>query len=259
MSFHWLERIKIPHVLTLITGVILVATLLTYIIPSGSYERKSKDFEGLTRTVVVPGTYKQAEKHLSLRGLVLGEEVDGKTTPASLHSFLTAIPRGMEEAADIIFFIFIIGGVFGILQRTGTISAVIHQLLGRFRNSAPTLTIILMTLFAAGGSTLGMAEEFIPMVPILLLVSKELGYDRIYGFALVLLAAETGFAAATTNPFTINVAQGIAELPLNSGIGLRVIFFLVILTKGRGGARRLTGAVPETPTPRSSRPAARYG
>ncbi len=229
MSTSFFQRIKIPHVFTLLTGVIFVSTLLTYIIPSGSYQRQTQEIGGQTRTIVVPGTYQQSEKHISLRGIVIGEDVEGKTTPASLHSFLTAIPRGLKKAADIIFFIFIIGGVFGIFQRTGTISGVIHKLLGKFGQSGPLLTIILMFVFAAGGSTLGMGEEYIPLVPILLMVSKELGYDRIYGLALVMLAADMGFAAATTNPFTVNVAEGIAELPLNSGLWLRAIFFLVIM------------------------------
>ena len=81
-----------------------------------------------------------------------------------------------------------------------------------------------------------MGEEFIPLVPVFLIVSKKLGYDRIYGMALVFVAAETGFAASTTNPFTVNVAQGIAELPLNSGIPLRLVFF--------GCAMTVTGHLP---------------
>ncbi len=229
MSTSFFDRIKVPHVFTLLTGVIFLGTLLTYIIPSGTYQRETKEIGGTTRTIVIPGSYQQTDKHLSLKGVILGEEVEGKTTPASLHNFLTAIPRGLEQAADIIFFIFIIGGVFGILQRAGTINAVIHKLLEKFGHSGVALTIILMSVFALGGSTLGMGEEFIPLVPIILLVSKELGYDRIYGLAMVMLAADVGFAAATTNPFNVIVAQGISELPLYSGMWLRLIFFLVIL------------------------------
>jgi len=87
-----------------------------------------------------------------------------------------------------------------------------------------------------------MGEEFIPLIPVFLIVSKRLGYDRIYGMALVLVAAEVGFAASTTNPFTVNVAQGIAELPLNSGLTLRIIFFGFAIVVGityllRYGAR----------------------
>jgi len=85
-------------------------------------------------------------------------------------------------------------------------------------------------VLSIGGSTLGMGEEFIPLVPVFLLVSKRLGYDRIYGLALVLVAAQVGFAASTTNPFTVCVAQGIAELPLYSGLELRLVFYVCAIT-----------------------------
>jgi len=92
------------------------------------------------------------------------------------------------------------------------------------------VTITVMLTLATGGSTLGMGEEFIPLVPVFLLLSQRLGYDRLYGLSLVFLAAEMGFASATTNPFTINIAQGISELKLNSGIGLRIVFFVSCMT-----------------------------
>jgi len=135
----------------------------------------------------------------------------------------------MEAAADIIFFIFVVGGVFGILQKSGAIVSGVHSLLTRFRHSGTLLIVLLMTAIAIGGSTLGMGEEFIPLVPLFLIVSKELGYDRVFGLALVFVAAETGLAASTTNPFTVNIAQGIAELPLNSLIGFRSIFLMCAL------------------------------
>jgi len=225
-----LQRIQVPHVLTLLTGVVLFCSLLTYFIPAGHYEREQLVVGGLERNVVVPGTYETLPKHYSLKGLFVSDEREGYASPVSLEKFLSAIPRGMVEAGDIIFFIFIVGGVFGILQRTGTIVAVVHGLLERFGNSGPALTIVLMTVIAVGGSTLGMGEEFIPLIPVFLIVSKELRCDRIYGMALVFVAVEVGFAAATTNPFTVNIAQGIAELPLNSAIPFRVVFLVCSLT-----------------------------
>lgn len=229
MNFSFLRRIKIPHVFALLTGVILFASVMTYIVPSGEYQREERQIGTLTRTVVIPGTYESFPKHVSAEGVFLGASEEGMASPTSVVGFLSAIPRGMEGAADIIFFIFVIGGVFGILSRTGTINAAIQSLLNRFSNSGPLLTIIMMVTLAIGGSTLGMGEEFIPLVPIFLIVSKRLGYDRIYGLALVLLAAETGFAAATTNPFTVQIAQGIAEVPLGSGIGFRLVFLVCCL------------------------------
>ncbi len=226
------RRFQVPHVFVLLTLVVLVCSVFTWIVPSGQYDRETKLVQGHERTLLVPGTYHHVDKHLSLKGALLGDPVEGKATPVGFQSFLSAIPRGLEAAADIIFFIFIIGGTFGILQRTGVITAAIGRLLNKLGDRGPALTVVLMVVMAIGGSTLGMGEEFIPLIPVFLIVSKRLGYDRIYGMALVLVSAEVGFAASTTNPFTVNVAQGIADLPLNSGLTLRIIFFCFAIVVG---------------------------
>lgn len=226
-----LKRLHIPHVFALLTIVTALSAIATWIVPSGEYRRESRKIEGRERTVVVPGTFRGEPKAISLRGALLGGEApEGTSRPVSVVGLLTAIPRGLEDSADIIFFIFILGGTFGILQRTGTVPAAIRALLDRFGHSAPLITVLVMLAVGAGGSTLGMGEEFIPLIPVFLVISTRLGYDRIYGLALVLLGADIGFAAATTNPFTVNIAQGIAELPLNSGMGLRLAFFAVAMT-----------------------------
>ncbi len=225
-----LKNLKVPHVFVLLASVILVCSILTYFIPSGEYERQDRQIGQLARTVVIPGTFQELPKHISFKGIFLGDQVAGHASPVSILQYLSAIPRGMEQAADIIFFIFIIGGAFSIINRTGTIVAVIQALLKRFSSSGIALTIVVMVAISIGGSTIGMGEELIPLVPFFLLLSKELGYDRIFGLALVFLAAEVGFAAATTNPFTVQIAQGIAEVPPGSGIGFRTLFYLVIIT-----------------------------
>ena len=219
------RRIKVPHVFALLTGVVFVCSLLTYVVPSGEFERETRMVGGTERTVLLAGTYESIPKHVSPKGVVFQDPADGFASPVSVEGFLSAIPRGMIEAADIIFFIFIIGGVFGILQETGTIPAFLHAVLEKLRGSWKLLTVVLMTLIAVGGSTLGMGEEYIPLVPIFLIVAREIGVDRIYGLALVYVAGQVGFAAATTNPFTVNIAQGIAGVPLNSAIGFRLAFF----------------------------------
>ncbi len=229
MAAFKLAQLKVPHVFVLLTGVILFASLATWIIPSGSYERHTIQVGSLERNVIVPDSYSETPKNYSLEGVLLTTDAEGAASPVSAQGFLSAIPRGMEAAADIIFFIFVVGGVFGILQKSGAIVSGVHSLLIRFRHSGTLLIVLLMTAIAIGGSTLGMGEEFIPLVPLFLIVSKELGYDRVFGLALVFVAAETGFAASTTNPFTVNIAQGIAELPLNSLIGFRSIFLVCAL------------------------------
>jgi len=86
-----------------------------------------------------------------------------------------------------------------------------------------------MLIIGIAASTLGMGEELLPLIPLFLVVSKQLGYDRIMGVAIVWLAAEIGFAAATTNPYTVQIAQNLAQVPLNSGIEFRVLFFIVAM------------------------------
>ena len=103
------------------------------------------------------------------------------------------------------------------------------RLVDRLQHRGPLLTVAVMVVFAVGGSTLGMGEEFIPLVPVFVLVARRLGYDALYGMAMVEVAGQVGFAASTTNPFTVSVAQGIAELPLHSGMGLRVAFLVCAL------------------------------
>jgi uncharacterized ion transporter superfamily protein YfcC len=222
-------RLRVPHVFVLLSLVILVCAAATWVVPSGQYERQTREVSGVSRSLVVPGTYEPVAKHHSLRGAVLGEDVPDRATPVGLMGVLSAIPRGMEAAADIIFFIFVIGGVFGILERTGVITATVGGLLSRLRHRGAVLTVVLMTVLAVGGSTLGMGEEFIPLVPIFVLVARRLGYDALYGVAMVEVAGQVGFAASTTNPFTVTVAQGIAELPLHSGMPLRIVFLAVAL------------------------------
>ena len=232
-SLGWLQRLKIPHVFPLLVGVIFLCSILTWVVPSGTYEREARQVGPVERNVVLPGTYETLPKEISVSGLARGlipeEEGDEGAHPVSFLGFLSAVPRGLEQSADIVFFIFIIGGVFAILDRVGLIPALLEELHQRFGNSAPTLTVVLMVVIAIGGSTLGMGEEFIPMVPLFLMLSKRMGYDRIYGLAMVMLAADVGFAAATTNPFTVNIAQSIAELPLNSAKAFRITFLVCCL------------------------------
>jgi uncharacterized ion transporter superfamily protein YfcC len=233
MSSEKSRRFKIPHVFVLLTVIIFFCSLLSYVVPSGIYQRETINIEGSSRTVVIPGTYSKLTKHISLKGIFIGDSMDHGASPVSLLGFLTAIPRGMADVKDvpnIIFMLFIIGGVLGIFQRTGTITAAIQALFERFSNSGPVLTVTLMVAVGIGGSTFGMGEELIPLVPIFLMVSYRLGYDRIYGMSIVYLGALVGFAAATTNPFTVQIAQGIAEVPPGSGILFRIVFFVVIMS-----------------------------
>lgn len=226
------SKISIPHVFIFLSIIILFCSLLTYIVPSGSFERKTETFKKIERTTVIPGTYQEIPKHYSVKGLILGDNVAGKASPTSLLGLFSSIPKGMNQAASLIFFIFIIGAVFNLIQHTGTLNVFVFRLLKKFRNSPVLLTFILYTGFAFAATFLGMGAEFIPLIPILLILSKEMGYDRVFGVSILLIPEGIGWSTAITNPFNVQIAQQIAQLPMGSGILLRIIMFLVCFTLG---------------------------
>jgi len=228
----FLSTLRIPHVFIFLSGIILFCSLLTYIVPSGSYDRATKLYNHIEQTVIVPGSYHEIPKHYSVKGLILGEDIDGEASPTSLLGLFSSIPKGMNQAAALIFFVFIIGAVFNVIQHTGTINVFVFKLLKRFKTTPVLLTFILFTAFALASTFLGMGAEFIPLIPILLILSKEMGYDRLFGVSILLIPEAIGWSTAITNPFTVQIAQQIAELPIGSGMALRIIMFLVCFVVG---------------------------
>lgn len=220
------QPLKIPHAFTLLFSVAFVCAILTYFLPSGAFDREVKMVDSHPRTLVVPGSYTPVPKHYSLQAFLFGEAPEGTVAPESMMGLLTAPPRGLEKTADIIFFLFMIGGTMGVLRYSQLITASIQFLLRRFGGSDRWVTALLIFLMSIGSSTMGMSEEYVALIPVFLVLAYRLGYDRIYGLSMVLIPSVVGFACSTTNPFTIHVAQGIAELPINSGILLRVLFFI---------------------------------
>src|SRR5210317_2046008 len=171
------SSLRIPHVFIFLSGIILFCSVLTYIVPSGSYERSTKVFNHVEQTIIVPGSYHEIPKHFSFIGLILGAEIEGKASPTSLLGLFSSIPKGMNQAAALIFFVFIIGAVFNVIQHTGTVNVFVFKLLKKFKSKPILLTFILFTGFALSATFLGIGTEFIPLIPILLILSKEMGYD----------------------------------------------------------------------------------
>lgn len=223
-----LKRFNFPHVFIFLSGIILFSSLLTYIIPSGEFERTTRQLGMTEQTVVVPGSYKQLPKHFSLKGLLLGEKVEGKASPISLLGLFTAIPKGLNQSAALIFFVFTIGAVFNLIRHTGTVHVLIFGMMRRFRHR-PNLLLLGIYAFILFLSTfLGSGQEFMPLIPVFLIISKEYGYDRIFGLALLLVPFALGWTVALTNPFTVQIAQTVAEVPIGSGIGMRLILLVII-------------------------------
>ena len=225
-------KFKIPHVFIFLSAIILFCAALTYVIPSGSFERTTRMYGEIEQSVVVPGSYRELPKHFSVKGIFIDEKVAGKASPISLLGLLTAIPKGMQQSAALIFFIFIVGAVFNIIIHTGTINAVLFSLIQKFRDSPTKLFFLIFLAISMMTSFMGVVSELIPLIPLFLLLSKEFGYDRMFGFALMTFPLFIGWTAAITNPFNVTIAQQIAELPLGSGMGLRVVLFIVFIAIG---------------------------
>lgn len=221
-----MARIRVPHTLVLLFAMVALALLATYVLPAGSFERVQH--EGHEQ--VVPGSYHRLP--------------DAPRLP--WWSLFTAVPKGLAEAHEIVFFIFLVGGAFGVLRATGAVDAGIGMLLDRL-GSYPSLLIGgAMGAFALGSATIGMAEEYIPFVPVLVALCLGLGFDRMTGVGTLCVGYGVGYGAAMINPFTVLVAQDIAGLPPTSGIGYRAVllgvFFAIGFLHVRSYARRVAAA-----------------
>lgn len=198
---------RFPDSLVLIFAMIVVAQLLTYVLPAGEYERQERR--------VLPGTY---------------HTVDAAPLPA--HAFLTSIPKGMEKGADIIFFVFIVGGVIGVVRATGAIDSILGASIRAFGRRPVWLVAGMVTLCALGSSTVGMAEEYMPFVPILVTMCLALRMDAVVALGIIYVGAGVGYGCAALNPFTVMIAQRIADLPLTSGQPFRWGLLVVCLVVG---------------------------
>lgn len=134
-----MQNFKIPHVFIFLFWIIIFCSVLTYFIPSGSYERMTRDYNGRMQTVVVPNSYEQIPKHYSFKGVIVGEDIEGKSTPISLLGILGAIPKGLGDSAVLVFYVFIIGAVITLIQYTGTFNAFLFGLISRFRKKPKQL------------------------------------------------------------------------------------------------------------------------
>lgn len=195
------------HVYVLLVGVLMMLTALTYVIPAGEYETFDDPVSG--RTLLLPGSYHQVD-----------------ASPVSFFSMVGSIQRGMIDASDIIFFILFAYGFVNVLIESGTLFGAVGAMLRRFKGVGTLIIPSFMFLFGILGSTVGIFEEVYGLIPAFMGIFLALGYDGLVGGAVVVVGVATGFAAATLNPFTIGVAQKIAQLPFGSGWPFRVAVFI---------------------------------
>lgn len=206
------EKKKTLHPLIIICSLVVVAAILTYIIPAGQFDRVTDEVTG--RTVVVANSYQQVESN-----------------PVSIGGFLLSFYQGIQGAVNIIAFLMLIGGAFGVINATGAVAALMSKFIKHFKseNSKYLLIVALFTFFVLCGGTFGMALEGLVFAPFIIMLMKKLGYDEMLGIAIPVVGSSVGYATAYLNPGSLGIAQGIAELPFTSGIVLRIIFMIILI------------------------------
>lgn len=200
---------KFPEAITIIMIIMIVFIVLTWIIPAGEFQ-----FELINgRNYLIPGSFRFSEP-----------------SPQGLAAFLMAPIKGFVQAGLIIGFCFLVGGSFGILNRTGAIDAGLIAMLRKTagkQRSKRMVIVLLMLIFSVCGATFGMSESVLVFIMLTIPMARAMGYDSITGLSVSFLAAGVGFAGALTNPFTIGIAQGIAGLPIFSGWEYRLLVWFV--------------------------------
>lgn len=203
------KKILIPHTFTIIFLLIVFMAILTWIIPSGQFQRKEID----NRLVVVPNTYEYV-----------------KENPQSIEDIFRAPIDGFVDAAEIVGFVLLVGGSFGIVNKTGAIEAGINAVVKKLRGNEIIIIPISMILFSLGGTVFGMAEETLPFYMIFVPLMLTIGYDSLTAVATVFLGAMTGNIASTINPFSVGIAQALAQITPGSGIGFRFLIYIILIT-----------------------------
>jgi uncharacterized ion transporter superfamily protein YfcC len=194
---------RMPHTLTLLFILMVAALAATWIIPQGAFETALNESG---RAMVVPGTY----------------EVSADRTILTPWDFFRAIPRAFAAAQDIIFFLFIIGGVLAVIRATGTIDALLGRLLEGFGSRPAILIFAVIFVFALTSSAVGASGEYIPFVLILVALCRAMRLDAMTAVGMIVAGYGIGYGMASFNQYTVVIAQGIADVPIYSGAGIKL-------------------------------------
>ena len=193
----------------LVFAIMACVAMLTWVLPTGQYDR----IEEAGRTMAVAGSFHPVAK-----------------APQGIGEILAAPVKGFEKCAGIIAFILVVGALFTIIERTGAVHTVIKKI-SAFFSTHPRCTKLFIPvcifLFSLCGAMFGMEEETLIFIPIFIPLALSLGYDTVVGMSLPFIGAFTGFSSAFVNPFTVGIAQSIAELPMYSGWEYRLIVWFI--------------------------------
>lgn len=204
------KKFSFPHPIVTLFSVIVLLAICSYFIPAGLYDRVIDPETG--RSIVDPNSFHYVAQ-----------------APASFLDIFRSVIKGMGAGQEIIFFILIVGGSFQIITSTGAIESGIGHLAIRTKKNGIMMVPILIAVFSISGATFGISEENMVLIPIGIALARALGYDAIVGMTMITLGSMCGFAAGPMNPFTVGVAQDLAELPMYSGMWYRVICWIIMV------------------------------
>ena len=237
------KRFTLPSAYTILFALIVLAAIATWLVPAGTYD-VTEDGEP------IPGTYHEVESNpqriivdsvtAPINGLYGIEDETGNINYYNSGTLFGAI--------DVALFIIVIGGFLGVTMKTGAIQAGIGRLVARLRGKESWMIPILMTVFAIGGTTYGMAEESLAFYALVITVMIAAGYDALTGAAIVLIGCGVGTLGSTINPFATGIASGFADIPISDGIIGRLVILIVGLAIGIFFVMRYAAKVKRDPT-----------
>jgi uncharacterized ion transporter superfamily protein YfcC len=237
------KRFTLPSAYTILFALIVLSAIATWVVPAGTYDL-NRDGEPM------PGTYHEVPSNpqrilvdsltAPINGLYGIENREGNINYYNAGTLFGAI--------DVALFILVIGGFLGITMRTGAIQGGIGLLVGRFRGRERWLIVILMIVFAIGGTTYGMAEESLAFYALVITVMIAAGYDSLTGAAVLLLGCGVGVIGSTINPFATGIASGFAGIQISDGLIGRVVILIAGLAIGITFVLRYADRVKADPT-----------
>lgn len=232
------KKIELPHVYTIAFALIILFAILTWIIPSGQFERTTVDTAAGTREVAVAGSYQEVAK----------VDADGNDLRQGVDAVLMAPTRGIQNAADVVAFVLLIGGTFAIITKTNAINAGMNTVIKKLRNKDILIIPIVMTLLSLGGTSFGMSEEALPFYAIFMPIMMGLGYDSMTAFMICFLGPQVGYCASTVNPFNVLIAQGVAGIEGNPQLWFRMIQWVIFTVIGIAFVMMYARRVKKNPT-----------
>ncbi|HWT27398.1 MAG TPA: YfcC family protein [Mobilitalea sp.] len=244
------KNIQFPTAFTVLFIILIIAAVLTYIIPAGlyaklSYDDKNKNFtvekqDGTTDTLpATQATLQNLKINIDLNKFINGSikkpiAIPGtyqkiEQAPQGVLSVIMSPVNGIIDTVDIMVFVLILGGIIGLIHRTGAFDTGIAALSKKTKGKEFLLVSFITVLISIGGTTFGLAEETIAFYPILMPIFLASGYDAIVCIAAIYMGSAIGDMFSTVNPFSVVIASDAAGISFNEGIIFRAISYVIAL------------------------------